>query len=39
MDNVEREVIGAVRDRKWICLRDLTVDMEILTASLEGKKS
>jgi hypothetical protein len=33
--NVERELINAVRDRKWICLRDLTVDFEVLIASLE----
>ena len=34
---VEREVIGAVRDRKWICLRDLTADFKVLMASLEGE--
>jgi hypothetical protein len=33
--NVERELIGAVRDRKWICLRDLTADFEVLMASLK----
>jgi hypothetical protein len=38
IDNVERELIGAVRDRKWICLRDLTADFEVLTTSLEGSR-
>lgn len=33
---VEREVIGAVRDRKWICLRDLSEDFKVLMAWLEG---
>jgi hypothetical protein len=37
--NVERELIGAVRDRKWICLRDLTADFEVLMNSLDGEKS
>lgn len=36
IDNVEREIIGALRDRKWISLRDLTADFEVLTTSLDG---
>jgi hypothetical protein len=32
--NVERELIGAVRDRKWFSVRDLTADFEVLMASL-----
>jgi hypothetical protein len=35
LGNVERELIGAVRDRKWICLRDLTADFEVLMSSLQ----
>ena len=32
--NVERELIGAVRDRKWFSVRDLTADFEVLMSSL-----
>jgi hypothetical protein len=39
MSLVEHHLTEAVRDRRWICLRDLTADFEVLTNSLDGEKS
>ena len=39
MSLVQHHVMAAVRDRKWICLRDITADFEVLLNSLEGEKS
>ena len=35
----EEAIAWGVKTKTWLCLRDLTVDMEVLTASLDGEKS